>query len=140
MKAPFFLIQALLPLMRDGGRIINISSLSARIAVPQQIAYAMTKGAVEIMSRTLANELGTRGITVNTVAPGATDTAINGFLHAPVIRSGMTAITALGRIGRPDDIADAVAFLASEDARWVTANTLDATGGMFLGPPPAPVG
>jgi NAD(P)-dependent dehydrogenase (short-subunit alcohol dehydrogenase family) len=140
VKAPFFLIQALLPLMRDGGRVINISSLSTRIAVPQQIAYAMTKGAVETMSRTLANELGARGITVNTVAPGATDTDINEFLHAPEIRAGMTAITALGRIGRPADIADAVAFLASEDARWITANTLDATGGMFLGPPAAPVG
>ncbi|MBT2228098.1 SDR family NAD(P)-dependent oxidoreductase [Nonomuraea sp. NEAU-A123] len=134
VKAPFFLVQAVLPLLRDGGRIINISSLSARIALSTQIAYAMSKGAVEIMTRTLANNLGARGITVNAVAPGATDTNVNGVLHAPETRAAITSGTALGRIGQPADIADAVAFLASDDARWITANVLDATGGMFLGP------
>ncbi|HUR02047.1 MAG TPA: SDR family oxidoreductase [Nonomuraea sp.] len=134
VKAPFFLIQAVLPLLRDGGRIINISSPSTRIAISAQIAYAMSKGAVEIMSRTLANTLGPRGITVNAVVPGATDTKVNDVLQAPETRAAMTSVTALGRIGQPADIADAVAFLASDDARWITANVLDATGGMFLGP------
>lgn len=134
VKAPFFLIQAVLPLLRDGGRIINISSPSTRIAISTQIAYAMSKGAVEIMSRTLANTLGPRGITVNAVVPGATDTKVNDVLQVPETRAAMTSVTALGRIGQPADIADAVAFLASDDARWITANVLDATGGMFLGP------
>ncbi|MEU4549951.1 SDR family NAD(P)-dependent oxidoreductase [Nonomuraea dietziae] len=134
VKAPLFLIQATLPLMPDGGRIVNISSLATRVALPSQIAYAMTKGALEVMSRTLANALGARGITVNTVSPGSTDTDVTDTLHNPEIRTILTDLTALGRIGQPADIADAVAFLASDDARWITGNVLDATGGAYLGP------
>ncbi|GGP04990.1 SDR family oxidoreductase [Nonomuraea glycinis] len=134
VKAPLFLVQATLPLMPDGGRIVNISSLATRIALPSQIAYAMTKGALEVMSRTLANALGGRGITVNTVRPGSTDTEVNDTLRSPELRAVLTDLTALGRIGRPADIADAVAFLASDDARWITGNVLDATGGAYLGP------
>jgi NAD(P)-dependent dehydrogenase (short-subunit alcohol dehydrogenase family) len=120
--------------MPDGGRIVNISSLATRVALPGQIAYAMTKGALEVMSRTLANALGGRGITVNAVSPGSTDTEVTDLLHAPETRAVLSGLTALGRIGRPDDIADAVAFLASDDARWITGTVLDATGGAFLGP------
>jgi NAD(P)-dependent dehydrogenase (short-subunit alcohol dehydrogenase family) len=134
VKAPLFLVQAALPLMPDGGRIVNISSLATRVALPGQIAYAMTKGALEVMSRTLANALGGRGITVNAVSPGSTDTEVTDLLHAPETRAVLSGLTALGRIGRPDDIADAVAFLASDDARWITGTVLDATGGAFLGP------
>jgi 3-oxoacyl-[acyl-carrier protein] reductase len=135
-KAPFFLVQALLPVLRDGGRIVNISSPGTRMALPDQIAYAMSKGALEVMGRTLANALGARGITVNTVMPGATDTGINDALRAPETRAAITAGTALGRIGRPADIADTVAFLASDDARWITGNVVDVTGGLYLGPLP----
>ncbi|MFC5753599.1 SDR family NAD(P)-dependent oxidoreductase [Actinomadura rugatobispora] len=140
VKAPLFLVQAVLPLLRDGGRVINISSAAARIAVPSQIAYAMSKGALEVMSRTLAGALGPRGITVNTVRPGATDTGINGFLDDPAVRAGMSAATALGRIGRPADIADAVAFLASDEARWITGGVIEANGGLWLGPQEQPPG
>lgn len=101
VKAPLFLVQATLPLMPDGGRIVNISSLATRIALPSQIAYAMTKGALEVMSRTLANALGGRGITVNTVRPGSTDTEVNDTLRSPELRAVLTDLTALGRIGRP---------------------------------------
>lgn len=134
VKAPFFLVQAALPIMRDGGRIVLLSSPATRVAMPHQIAYAMSKGALEVMGRTLANSLGARGITVNTVVPGATDTGINDSLADPGVRAAITGVTALGRIGQPADVADVVAFLASDDARWVTANTVDATGGLYLGP------
>ncbi|WP_433331719.1 SDR family NAD(P)-dependent oxidoreductase [Spirillospora sp. CA-294931] len=134
VRAPFFLVQSVLPLLRDGGRIITISSAAARVAVPSQIGYAMTKGALEVMSRTLANALGRRGITVNTVAPGATDTGINDILHTPEVRDSLVAMTALGRIGTPEEVANAVAFLASDEARWITGNLIDATGGLHLGP------
>ncbi|MEV0381109.1 SDR family oxidoreductase [Nonomuraea sp. NPDC050643] len=134
VKAPLFLVQETLPLMSDGGRIVNISSLATRVALPYQIAYAMSKGALEVMSRTLANALGGRGITVNTVSPGATDTELTDALRSPEIRTVLTGLTALGRIGRPADIADVVAFLTSDDARWITGNVLDATGGAHLGP------
>lgn len=136
VRAPFFIIQRALPLLRDGGRIVGISSAVARMAIPQETAYAMSKGAVEVMSKTLANAVGDRGITVNTVAPGMTHTDMSapGFRDYPEMEPALSAITALGRIGRPADIADAVAFLASDDARWVTGHLLDASGGMWLGP------
>lgn len=134
VKTPFFLIQRLLPTMRDGGRIINISSGVTRIALPETV-YAMTKGAMETLTRNLANSYATgkRGITVNSVAPGPIDTG-HPMFQIPQVVEGTAKATALDRMGEPADIADAVAFLASEDARWITGNTLDATGGMFLGP------
>lgn len=134
VKTPFFLIQRLLPTMRDGGRIVNISSGVTRIALPETV-YAMTKGAMETLTRNLANSYATgkRGITVNSVAPGPIDTG-HPMFKIPEVVEGTAKATALDRMGEPGDIADAVAFLASEDARWITGNTIDATGGMFLGP------
>jgi NAD(P)-dependent dehydrogenase (short-subunit alcohol dehydrogenase family) len=135
-RAPFFIVQRALPMMRDGGRIVNISSSVTRIAVSHELVYGMTKGALDIMGRTLAYSLGQRGITVNSVAAGVTDTDMIAMLRAiPEAVAGITAATALGRIGDPADIADIVGFLVSEDARWVTGHTIDATGGMSLGLP-----
>ncbi len=134
VRAPFFIIQRALPLLRDGGRIINISSGASRLALPE-VAYAMTKGALEVLGRGLANTLGARGITVNTVAPGVTETDMSRWLRSnPEAADAVVAMTALDRIGQPDDIADTVAFLASDDARWVTGQILDVSGGLLLGP------
>ncbi|WP_406230621.1 SDR family NAD(P)-dependent oxidoreductase [Nocardia sp. NBC_01009] len=135
VAAPFFILQHALPLLNDGGRIVNISSCAPRLAAPSQVAYAMSKGAIDVLGRTLAVELGPRGITVNTVAPGATETDSTAAMFAiPEASAMMASMTALGRSGRPADIADVVAFLASDDARWITANIIDASGGMFLSP------
>jgi 3-oxoacyl-[acyl-carrier protein] reductase len=135
VRAPYFIIQRALPLLRDGGRIVTISSVATRMANPTQTSFAMTKGAVETMSTTLAHELGVRGITVNAVAPGATRTSTNGsFFEAPGLAEFIAGTTALGRLGGPDDIADVVAFLTSDAARWITGQVIDASGGLFLGP------
>lgn len=136
-RAPFFLIQRVLPMMGDGGRIVSISSAATRIAVPD-VAYAMAKAAVNAMGRTLAHLLGERGITVNTVAPGAVDTDLTAEERRdqPEMRQVMIDMTALGRIGTPSDVADVVAFLASDDARWITGQLLEVSGGLFLGLPP----
>ncbi|WP_329100737.1 SDR family oxidoreductase [Micromonospora sp. NBC_01699] len=135
VKAPYFLVRRLLPALRDGGRIITISSVATRMANTTQTSFAMTKGAIETMSRTLANELGVRGITVNAVAPGATRTATNGsFFEAPGFAEFVAERTALNRLGDAADIADIVAFLASDNARWITGQVLDASGGLHLGP------
>lgn len=135
VRAPYFLIQRLLPMMRDGGRIVSLSSAATRFANPTQTSFAMTKAALETMSLTLAQELGPRNITVNAVSPGATRTEANGaFFETPGLADFVTHHTALGRLGRGEDVADIVAFLASEDARWITGQVVDATGGLFLGP------
>lgn len=135
VRAPFFLIQRVLPLMGDGGRIITIGSAVTRIALPGELAYAMTKAAVTTLGRNLANELGPRGITVNTVDPGPTRTERTAFVFdRPEVRAMMLANQAVERVGTPADIAAVVAFLASPEAGWVTANTIDATGGTYLGP------
>ncbi|MCQ9184107.1 SDR family oxidoreductase [Streptomyces sp. IBSBF 2953] len=134
LRAPFFLTQRVLPLLSDGGRIVNISSSVTRIAVSHEIVYGMTKSALDTMARTLAHGLGARGITVNSVAAGVTDTDMIALLRQyPEAVAAVSAATAMGRIGQPADIADVVAFLASDDARWVTGHVLDATGGMCLG-------
>ncbi|RSN43439.1 short-chain dehydrogenase [Amycolatopsis sp. WAC 04197] len=134
VKTPYFAIKRALPLLRDGGRIVNVSSAATRIAMPET-AYAMTKGAVDVLGRNLAQRLGPRRITVNTVAPGVTETDMNSWIQdAPHLVEQSTAITALGRVGQPEDIADAIAFLVSEDARWITGQWLDVTGGLLLGP------
>lgn len=133
VRAPFFIIQRALPLMRDGGRIINISSVTW-FATPQ-IVYSMTKGALNVLGRSLANTLGERGITVNTVSPGVTDTDMNSWLHDSDDASNhWTDITALDRIGKADEIADAAVFFATNDSRWVTGQNLDVNGGLYLGP------
>ncbi|MEU3623814.1 short-chain dehydrogenase [Amycolatopsis coloradensis] len=132
VRAPYFLIQR--ARMNDGGRIITVSSVATRMANPAQTSFAMTKGALETMSRTLAQQLGPRGITVNVVAPGATKTPDNREVFTPELEAAIASLTAHRRLGTADDIADVVAFLASDDARWVTGQVLDASGGLFLGP------
>ena len=134
VKAPYFLVQRALPLLRDGGRIITLTSVATRVANPGQTSFAMGKGALETMTLTLAAALGTRGITVNAVAPGATRTDVNAAVfEAPGLAEFITGQTALDRLGRADDVADVVAFLASDDARWITGQVLDASGGIHLG-------
>jgi NAD(P)-dependent dehydrogenase (short-subunit alcohol dehydrogenase family) len=138
VKAPFFIVQRALPLLRDGGRIINISSGVTWYATPQ-IVYSMTKGALNVLGRSLANTVGDRGITVNNVSPGVTDTDMNSWLHdSDEAVSSVTDIVALNRIGQAADIADAVAFFASDDSRWITGQTVDVNGGLYLGPKAQP--
>ncbi|MEV0976018.1 SDR family oxidoreductase [Streptomyces sp. NPDC049915] len=132
VKAPHFITRLGLPRLRDGGRVINISSGLARTAaMPQLMAYSMTKGALDVFTRDLSKVLGARGITVNSVAPGIVDTDVNAawLRTSDEAWQGAAAYSALGRVGTPADIADAVAFLASDDGRWVTGHWLDATGG-----------
>lgn len=135
VRAPFFITQRALSLMQHGGRIVNVSSGVTWFAVPE-IVYAMTKGALNVLTRSLAQTHGPRGITVNAVSPGITDTDMNAWLHdsADELVQGVTDMVALRRIGQPDDIADVVAFLASDDARWITGQVLDVNGGLLLGP------
>ncbi|NUW34255.1 SDR family oxidoreductase [Nonomuraea sp. SMC257] len=134
VRAPFFIVKEGLGRLRDGGRIVNVSSGAARIAMPEIIAYSSTKGALDTFTLTLAKALGPRGITVNSVAPGIVDTDVNAsWLRGdPEAWERAASVAALGRVGRPEDIADVVAFLASDDARWVTGRVVDATGGSGL--------
>ncbi|GAA4614754.1 A-factor type gamma-butyrolactone 6-reductase ScbB [Actinoallomurus liliacearum] len=134
VRAPFFIVQQGLSRLRDGGRIINISSGAAALAMPEIIAYGATKGALDTFTLNLAKELGPRGITANSVAPGIVDTDVNAsWLRGnPQAEAHAASLAALGRVGQPDDIADIVAFLASDDARWVTGRVIDATGGAGL--------
>lgn len=133
-KGVYFLTQRLLPLIADGGRIVNISSGLARFSVPGASAYAAMKGAVEVLTRYLAAELGPRGIAVNTVAPGAIATDFGGGRVRD--DAGMNAFvanaTALGRAGLPEDIGPAIAALLSHENRWVNAQRIEISGGMFL--------
>ncbi|MFC0627725.1 SDR family oxidoreductase [Kribbella deserti] len=132
VQAPFLLVQQGLSRLREGGRIINISSGVTRIAWPNDVAYSMTKGALNTMTLALAKELGPRGITVNSVAPGIIETDMNPWLADPVAADAAAAYSVFGRVGRPADVADVVAFVASEDARWMTGQYVDATGGSQL--------
>ena len=133
-KGVFFLTQKLLPLINDGGRIVNISSGLTRMAFPGSAAYASMKGAVEVLTRYLAKELGTRGIAVNTVAPGAIATDFSGGMvrDNPDINKLVADATALGRVGLPDDIGPMIAALLSEDGRWINAQRIEVSGGMGL--------
>jgi NAD(P)-dependent dehydrogenase (short-subunit alcohol dehydrogenase family) len=131
-KAPFFIIQRALSIIPDGGRIISISSGLTKVANPDEIAYAMTKGAVEQLALHFAKALGPRNITVNSVAPGITRNG-NPLFNVPEAVEFMAALSAFNRVGEPEDVADVVAFLASPDARWVTGAFLDASGGTLLG-------
>jgi NAD(P)-dependent dehydrogenase (short-subunit alcohol dehydrogenase family) len=133
-KGTFFLTQKLLPLIKDGGRIVNISSGLTRFSLPGYAAYAAMKGGVEVLTRYLAQELGPRRITVNVVAPGAIETDFGGgFVRddAEVNRS-IAAETALGRVGLPDDIGGAVASLLSDDNRWINGQRIEVSGGIHL--------
>ncbi|WP_312527033.1 SDR family oxidoreductase [Comamonas sp.] len=132
LKTPFFLIQQLLPVLRDGGRIINVSSMGTRAAYPEMSVYAPAKGGLEALTLLLAAELGPRNITVNAVLPGATATDLNQRARDPETAKVIAQTVALGRVGQPDDIADIVTFLASNAGRWVTGQNIDATGGQRL--------
>ncbi|MFE0648435.1 SDR family oxidoreductase [Streptomyces sp. NPDC059534] len=133
VKAPLFLVQRGLDRLRDGGRIVNISSAATRIAFPDSVTYAMTKGAVDTMTLALAKELGPRGITVNAVAPGFVATDMNARRRStPEASAALAAYSVFNRIGTPADIADIVGFLVSDDARWITGQYVDATGGSAL--------
>jgi NAD(P)-dependent dehydrogenase (short-subunit alcohol dehydrogenase family) len=129
VRAPFFLVQQLLPLLGDGSSIVLMSSLAARASVGVLPAYAATKGATDTLVKHFAALLGTRGIRVNAVAPGVIDTDMSGFVRSDEGRDYTLGIQALQRIGHPDDIADVVTFLASDASRWVTGDTIQAGGG-----------
>lgn len=134
LKSVFFLTQKLLPLIADGGRIVNISSGLTRFALPGYAAYATMKGAIETLTKYLAKELGARGIAVNVVAPGAIETDFGGgeVRDNEQLNNFVASQTALGRVGLPDDIGGVIASLLSEDNRWVNAQRIEASGGMFI--------
>ncbi len=132
LKGPFFLTQKALPLLEDGGRIINISSGLARFSYNGSSAYAAMKGAIEVLTRYQAKELGARGIAANVVAPGAIATDFSGGMvrDNPQVNAQVAGATALGRVGQPDDIGPLVAFLCTDEARWINAQRIEASGGM----------
>ena len=134
LKGPFFLTQTLLPMIADGGRIVNISSGLTRIIYPGRITYGSMKGAVEVMTRYMAKELGLRRIAVNTVAPGAIQTDFSGGVvrDNPEVQRHIAEQTALGRPGLPDDIGPMIASLLSEDNRWVNAQRIEVSGGQSI--------
>ncbi|ROI00022.1 SDR family NAD(P)-dependent oxidoreductase [Chryseobacterium daecheongense] len=133
-KGVFFLSQKLLPLMNDGGGIINISSGLARFALPGSSVYGSMKSAVEMLTKYMAKELGPRKIKANVVAPGAIETDFGGgrTRDDKQVNAMIASATALGRVGLPDDIGGVVAFLCTEDAGWINAQRIEASGGMFL--------
>jgi len=134
LKGPFFLTQTLLPLIADGGRILNVSSGLARFSFPGYAAYATMKGGIEVLTRYLAKELGARKISVNTLAPGAIETDFGGGAvrdNAEVNRQ-IASLTALGRVGLPDDVGGAVAMLLSPESKWITGQLIEVSGGMML--------
>jgi|SRR5580700_3991290 NAD(P)-dependent dehydrogenase (short-subunit alcohol dehydrogenase family) len=133
-KGVFFLTQKLLPLINDGGRIINLSSGLTRIIMPGSAAYGSMKGAIEVLTKYMAKELGPRRIAVNVVAPGAIATDFSGgrVRDNPELNKRVADLTALGRAGLPDDIGPMIASLLSEDNRWVNAQRIEASGGMSI--------
>lgn len=134
LKGVFFLTQKLLPLINDGGRIVNLSTAITRIILPGYAAYATMKGAMETLTKYMAKELGARRIAVNIVAPGAieTDFASGVVRDNPEFNQYIASITALGRVGLPDDIGGAIASLLSEDNRWVKAQRIEVSGGQSI--------
>lgn len=131
LKGVYFLTQKTLPLLQDGGRIVNISSAVSRVSFQGSSAYGMMKGGIDVYTRYLAIELGARGISANVVAPGAIFGG-GAMTDTPDIRKFVEGITALGRVGLPDDIGGVVAFLCSDDAKWVNGQRIEVTGGMSL--------
>jgi NAD(P)-dependent dehydrogenase (short-subunit alcohol dehydrogenase family) len=134
LKGVYFLTQTLLPLIADGGRIVNLSSGLTRFAYPGYAAYAAMKGAVEVLTAYMAKELGARGIAVNTVAPGAIETDFGGgaVRDNPEINKVLAGMTALGRVGLPDDIGPMIANLLSDDNRWINAQRIEVSGGQAI--------
>lgn len=133
-KGPFFLTQKLLPLLADGGRIVNISSGLTRFSYPGYSAYASMKGAIEVLTRYQAKELGARGIAVNTVAPGAIETDFGGghVRDNKELNAAIASQTSLGRVGRPDDIGGVIASLLAPENGWINAQRIEASGGQML--------
>jgi NAD(P)-dependent dehydrogenase (short-subunit alcohol dehydrogenase family) len=133
-KGVYFLIQKLLPLMNDGGRIVNVSSGLARVSLPGSSVYGAAKGAIEVLTRYLARELGSRGITANVVAPGAIQTDFSGGMvrDNPEINQRVAEMTALGRAGVADDVGPMIAALLSDENRWVNGQRIEVSGGMAL--------
>lgn len=131
-KGVFFLTQKALPFLNEGGRIINISTGLARFSLPGSSTYASMKGAIEVFTRYLAKELGTRGIAANVVAPGAIETDFGGghVRDNKEVNDQVASVTALGRVGLPQDIGGVVAFLCTEEARWINAQRIEVSGGM----------
>ncbi len=134
LKGSFFLTQRLLPLLADGGAILNISTGLTRFTQPGFAAYAAMKGGIEVLTRYLAKELGPRGIRVNVLAPGAIETDFGGgqVRDNPQINTYLASQTALGRVGRPDDIGNAIALLLADESGWINAQRIEASGGMFV--------
>ncbi|MCB2115977.1 MAG: SDR family oxidoreductase [Rhodobacteraceae bacterium] len=134
LKGPYFLTQALLPLIRDGGRIVNTSSGLARFALPGSSAYAVMKGGIEVFSRYLAKELGARGISANTIAPGAIATDFGGgrVRDDAGINRMVASNTAMGRVGAADDVGAAVASLLTSEGNWITAQRIEISGGQSI--------
>src|SRR5690606_26040940 len=134
VKGVFFLTQALLPILADGGRIVNFSSGLTRISYPGFSAYSAAKGAIEVLTRYMAKELGSRGITANAIAPGAIETDFLGgaVRDTPESTEAFANMIALGRVGVPDDIGPAIASLLGSDNRWVTAQRIEVSGGQNI--------
>jgi NAD(P)-dependent dehydrogenase (short-subunit alcohol dehydrogenase family) len=134
VKGPVLLTQRLLPLLADGGRILNVSSGLTRFTMPGYAAYAAMKGAVEVLTRYMAKELGARKITVNAIAPGAIETDFGGGVvrDNPEVNRMIASATALGRAGLPDDIGAAVAMLLSLESGWLNGQRVEVSGGMSL--------
>lgn len=133
LTAPLFLLHHLSASLNNDGRVIAVSTGYTRVAAPTHLAYTASKAGLEGVMRAVAPELAQRRITVNTVAPGIIDTELNAdWIDAPGARDGAAAISAFGRVGTPEDVADVISYLASDGARWITAQTIDATGGSKL--------
>jgi 3-oxoacyl-[acyl-carrier protein] reductase len=132
VKGPFFALQRAGSVLRDGGRVINLSTLNTALPGPGISLYAASKAALEQFAAVAAREYGPRGITVNCVSPGATDTDMFRGSNPPGAADMMVGMTALGRVGQPADIADVVAFLAGPDGRWITGQNLRVTGGLLI--------
>lgn len=132
MRSLFFVTQGVVPLMPEGGRIVNIGTAATRVAFPGITAYSASKGFVDVLTLQLAGELGPKGITVNVVAPGAIDTRMSAWIHTPEGKDTLAQMQALPGIGQPAYIAGVVAFLAGPDGAWTTGQIVDASGGSKL--------
>jgi NAD(P)-dependent dehydrogenase (short-subunit alcohol dehydrogenase family) len=131
LKGPFFLTQALLPLMADGGHIVNLTSATTRVATAGVAPYASFKGGLEVLTRYMAKEFGDRRIRANSISPGAIRTELGGGLNDE-FETLLAGQTALGRVGEPDDVADAVASLLADDNRWINAQNIEVAGGFTI--------
>ncbi|GHH29667.1 SDR family NAD(P)-dependent oxidoreductase [Lentzea cavernae] len=131
LKGPFFLTQALLPLIADGGAVVNMTSATSRVATPGVAPYASFKGGLEVLTRYMAKEFGERRIRANAIAPGAIRTELGGGL-TPEFEAALAAQTALGRVGEPEEVGSVVATLLSDDGGWINAQTIEVAGGYSI--------